>query len=129
MSCSPDSPGSGPMTRPLTEDKKRPVGRKSDFSAEKVAQLAWFAPLFQECQDTNTQSSFYHKITLWCVTRWGYDVKELGRDGPYIDLDGEPSLEVDETALLDTDGMSEEEAEKHSSYFQTLRTVSHLKHV
>lgn len=115
------------MTRAKAQDKKRAVGRKTDFSDAKVSQLAQFAQLFRDAQDTTTRSSFYHQLTLWCVTHWGYDVNELGRDGPDIELDDEPNLRVDETAMLDTDGLSEEEAEKRSVYFQALRTVSHFQ--
>lgn len=113
------------MTRPLPEGKKSSVGRKPTFTKKKIAQLAQFAPLFQAARDTNTQSSFYHKLTLWCVTRWGYDARNLSLDDPNeVDDDGEPSLEVDELALLDMEGITEEEADKNAEYFQVLRTVS-----
>lgn len=114
------------MTRPLPEHKKQVVGRKSDFSKDKAAQLEWFAPLYQQCRDTGTQASFYDKITQWCVTHWGYDAKELVRDGPVIELKGEPSLEVDENAILDMEAMSEQDVEEHATYFQTMRTVMHV---
>lgn len=113
------------MTRPLPADKKKTVGRKPTFTVKKAAQLAKFATLFQDAQDTGTQSSFYHKLTLWCVTRWGHNVKDLSRDDPdEVEDDGDATLEVDEMAALGADDLTEEEADQNAIYFNILRTVS-----
>jgi hypothetical protein len=83
--------------------------------------LAARADEYQQALDTKTTTSFYNKVTLAFVAKYGQQepfCKEFAEDPP--DPDG--SFEVEDNDL------SEEEAAEHAVLFTKLRTVSSDQH-
>lgn len=98
-------------------------GAPDHFTGFKLNFLVARVDEYQQALDTKTTTSFYNKVTLAFVAKYGQEepfCKEFAEDPP----DPEDTFEVgDEDNVL-----SKEEAAEHAVLFTKLRTVSSEQH-
>jgi hypothetical protein len=100
--------------------KAAKLGAPDHFTGFKLAFLASYAALYQQCLDSKSVGAFYDKVTSDFIAKYGEEQpfnKDLAEDAPDPEVFGESGDE-------DITRPSEKEAAESAVLFTKLRTVS-----
>lgn len=115
------------MTRAKKPEQKKQAGRKSLFSKRKGDLLVKFNTSFLEQKSRKQRSAFYNKLANWCIARWGYRA-DLSIDEDDEDNDPDEEVSIEDSAVMDDDDLSEDDAKVRVDYYDTIRTVCYPWH-